>query len=256
MRLDIYLSKNHLAKSRTYAQDAIKEGRVSVNGKTVLKASFDVSEEDEITLLSKEIEFVSRGGLKLYGALQDFEIDVTDKIVADIGASSGGFTDCVLSKNAKKVYSIDVGTLQLSNSLKNHPRVVSMENTNALDLTPDHFHEMIDLVVMDVSFISVTALLGHLIELFPKAEFVVLIKPQFEAGKKFIGKNGIVKDKKVHLHVLNQIVQFLAQKHATIFKMSKCQISGKDGNQEYFVYFTPGLTETSFRLNQMEKLVK
>lgn len=237
MRLDLYLFENGFAKSRTYAADMIKEGRVFVNNKAILKPSYDVSDQ-VVTVSSKDVEYVSRGGYKLVEALRDFHITAENKCVADIGASTGGFSDVVLKQNAKKVYAIDVGTLQLDLSLRNNDRLINMENTNALDLTSDMFDQNVDLVVMDVSFVSIKSLLPHLIHLFNQAEFVVLIKPQFEAGKKFVGKGGIVKDKKVHVNVLLDIYHFLIAQNCHVFGMTLSKTKGKDGNQEYFVYFS------------------
>ena len=255
MRLDVYLMENGFVKSRTYAQDAIKEGRVSVNGKVILKPSYDVNDET-ITLASKDVEFVSRGGLKLYEALKDFKVDLKDAYVADIGASTGGFSDVAIHQGANYVYAIDVGSLQLDDSLRNHPKLKSMENTNALDLIPGDFEHIITNVVMDVSFISIKTLLPHLIQLFDQAKFVVLIKPQFEAGKKYIGKNGIVKDKKAHEKVLEDIYYFLTTNKVNVHDMTISKTKGKDGNQEYFVYFSKDDTLPSMNITKIKKLVK
>lgn len=255
MRLDVYLSENGLVKSRTYAQDAIKEGRVTVNGKIILKPSFDVNDEI-VEITSKEIEFVSRGGLKLFEALKDFNINLKDGVVADIGASTGGFSDVALQQGAKHVYAIDVGSLQLDETLKNNPKLTSMENTNALELSKHDFDQNINYVVMDVSFVSIKSLLPHLIQLFDEAQFVVLIKPQFEAGKKYIGKNGIVKDKKVHVKVLEDIYYFVTSQNCTVCNMTISKTKGKDGNQEYFIHFSKNQERPSFQIQNIKKLVK
>lgn len=255
MRLDVYLMENGLVKSRTYAQDAIKEGRVSVNGKVVLKPSYDVIDEI-VVLASKDVEFVSRGGLKLFEALKDFNLNLEKANVADIGASTGGFSDVALQQGANYVYAIDVGSLQLDDSLRINPKLKSMENTNALDLVPSDFDHVITNVVMDVSFISIKTLLPHLIQLFDQAKFVVLIKPQFEAGKKYIGKNGIVKDKKAHEKVLEDIYYFLTTNKVCVHDMTISKTKGKDGNQEYFVYFSKNDTLPSMNITKIKKLVK
>lgn len=255
MRLDVYLMENGLVKSRTYAQDAIKEGRVSVNGKVVLKPSYDVNDE-EVTLASKDVEFVSRGGLKLFEALKDFNVNLQNANVADIGASTGGFSDVALQQGANYVYAIDVGSLQLDDSLRDNPKLKSMENTNALDLSISDFDHVITNVVMDVSFISIKTLLPHLIQLFDQAKFVVLIKPQFEAGKKYIGKNGIVKDKKAHEKVLEDIYYFLTTNKCCVHDMTISKTKGKDGNQEYFVYFSKNETLPSMNIQKIKRLVK
>ena len=255
MRLDVYLMENGLVKSRTYAQDAIKEGRVSVDGKVVLKPSYDVNDE-EVTLASKDVEFVSRGGLKLFEALKDFNVNLQNANVADIGASTGGFSDVALQQGANYVYAIDVGSLQLDDSLRDNPKLKSMENTNALDLSISDFDHVITNVVMDVSFISIKTLLPHLIQLFDQAKFVVLIKPQFEAGKKYIGKNGIVKDKKAHEKVLEDIYYFLTTNKCCVHDMTISKTKGKDGNQEYFVYFSKNETLPSMNIQKIKRLVK
>lgn len=255
MRLDVYLFENGLVKSRTYAQDAIKEGRVSVNGKIITKPSYDVNDEI-IEIESKSIEFVSRGGLKLYEALNDFKLNLKDCVVADIGASTGGFSDVALQQGASYVYAIDVGNLQLDETLKNHPKLKSMENTNALDLNENDFDHKVDTIVMDVSFVSIKTILPHLIKLFKNANFIVLIKPQFEVGKKFIGKNGIVKDKKSHLNLLEDIYYFLHTQKCNVIDMTISKTKGKDGNQEYFVYFTQNEVSKTMSLDKIKKIVK
>ena len=209
-----------------------------------------------IEIIPIEYEFVSRGGLKLFEALKDFNVDLKDANVADIGASTGGFSDVALQQGANYVYAIDVGSLQLDDSLRNNPKLKSMENTNALDLIPSDFDHTITHVVMDVSFISIKTLLPHLIDLFDQAKFVVLIKPQFEAGKKYIGKNGIVKDKKAHEKVLEDIYYFLTTNKVCVHDMTISKTKGKDGNQEYFVYFSKNDTLPSMNITKIKKLVK
>lgn len=255
MRLDVYLCENKLMKSRTYANVAIKEGRILVNGKAVLKPSYDINDE-QVEVIPKEKEYVSRGGYKLDSALDEFGVFVENKIVVDIGASTGGFSDVCLTRNAMKVYAVDVGTMQLDDSLKSNSKLVSMENKNALDLTKNDIPEIVDLVVMDVSFVSIKTLLPHLIELFDQAEFVVLIKPQFEAGKKYIGKNGILKDKKVHHQILEDIYYFLKSQNCFIHKMTTSKTKGKDGNQEYFVYFSKQSHKTEFNIIRIKDMVR
>lgn len=237
MRLDLYILQNFDLKSRTYASDAIKEGRVLVNGKTILKPSFDITEE-EVVLIPKEVEYVSRGAYKLQSAFSAFQINADSKNIVDIGASTGGFTDFCLKQNAKHVWSVDVGTLQLDPILKEHEKVTCLENTNALNLTKEMVPEPIDLVVMDVSFVSVETLLPFLIQFFDHAMFVVLIKPQFEAGKRYLNKQGIVKDKKVHQQILEHVYSFVKQEGCYVFNMCSSELKGKDGNQEYFIYFS------------------
>jgi 23S rRNA (cytidine1920-2'-O)/16S rRNA (cytidine1409-2'-O)-methyltransferase len=201
MRLDVLMVQKGVFSSRELAKVNIKKGNVLVNGVLCTKPSFEVSEDVSITLITENvIPYVSRGGLKLEKALKEFEINCKDFDVLDIGASTGGFTDCVLQHGARRVYAMDVGTGQLSPTLKDDLRVKSIENTHIKDLTCDQVDSaLFDLIVADLSFISLTKVL----EFFPKflkptGKAIVLIKPQFEVGASFVGKGGIVKDRKAH----------------------------------------------------------
>ena len=210
MRLDQKLTLLYPDLSRSKAQDAIKEGLVKVNDKIITKSSTKIEDDYRIELQEPDIAFASRAGFKLYDVLEDFHIDLQNRIVMDVGASTGGFTDVCLKQGASKVYSIDVGCDQLIPRLKNDPRVVNMEHCNCRYLTKDMFQDKPTFACMDVSFISVKLILPALFQVLDQIELVVLIKPQFEAGKQNIGKNGIVKDAKVHMAVLQDMVQFVA----------------------------------------------
>ena len=195
MRVDLYLYKFGFTRSRQKAQDAISAGGVTIDGQVISKASLDIDETVEHCVqISEACPYVGRGGLKLEGALNAFQIDVAGLTAVDIGASTGGFTDCLLRKGAKKVYAIDSGFGQLADSLQTDTRVVSIERFNARDLSVETLGEQCDLAVMDVSFISQTYILPGVAAVLKSGGcFVSLIKPQFEAGRSAIGKNGIVR---------------------------------------------------------------
>jgi 23S rRNA (cytidine1920-2'-O)/16S rRNA (cytidine1409-2'-O)-methyltransferase len=198
MRLDAFIFSKGYTDSRTEAKSFITDGAVTVNGKTVKKPAFDVSENDVITVDKTSKKFVSRGGLKLDGALSDFGIDVSGRLALDVGASSGGFTDCLLKRGALSVISVDSGSGQLAESLRCDSRVTVKENFNARYMTPSELEYIPDIAVMDVSFISATYIIPAIYSvLSPGGDFVCLIKPQFEVGRENLGKGGIVKSEKL-----------------------------------------------------------
>lgn len=253
-RLDQYLFDENYFDSRTLAKDAINEGRVKVSDKVITKPSYKVTEEDSITITSKEHEFASRGGNKLYYALQDFQIQLDNKVVMDIGASTGGFTDVCLQSNAAYVYALDSGRDQLIHRLKEDPRVKNMEGVNCRYLNKDMFDKKIDFVCMDVSFISIKLIVDAILAVVePPFEFVFLIKPQFEAGKSNIGKNGIVKDKKVHIQVLNDFIHYFKEKNLGIEHLAKSKTIGRDGNQEYLIHLSHLPNHKSFDVSKIVK---
>lgn len=234
MRLDIYLTEKNLAKSRSKAAEYITGGFVLVNGKTVTKASAAVSEEDDVVLAGKPYDYVSRGGLKLEGALVRFGVDVTGKTACDIGASTGGFTDCLLKKGAVRVYAVDSGKDQLDDELRKDSRVVSIEGFNARDLTYDTIGERCSVIVSDLSFISQTYIIPVLPGIAQEdAVFVSLIKPQFECGREALNKNGIVKDKKFHMAAIRKVLSCAAEYGFSPTALMKSVIKGGDGNVEY-----------------------
>lgn len=227
MRLDKYLLEHNYFTSRTKAQAEIKNGNILVNNKKVTTPSFEI-EDGKIIILNK-LKYVSRGGLKLEKAINEFGLDFKDKIILDIGASTGGFTDCALQNNALKVYAVDVGTLQLDESLKENPKVISMENTNILDTD---IQDKIDFIVMDVSFVSISHLLDALNKYLTQDNFLVcLIKPQFEVGK--MVKKGVIKDAKTHIEVINNVNNYLNDAGLYINKLTYSPIKGGSGNIEY-----------------------
>ena len=234
MRLDVFLvEKNHFS-SRQKAQNAIKEGAVCVNGKIVLKPNFECAEFDSIEILKETNPYVSRGGYKLEAAIKHFYLDFKDKVVLDIGSSTGGFTDCALKHGAKLVYALDVGTNQLDESLRNRSDVISMEQTNILDV--ESFPTKIDFIVMDVSFVSITKILPAIDKFLDENNaFVCLVKPQFEVGKIYL-KNGIVKDRTMHIKVLEDVKSVIESYGMGIEKMIASPILGGSGNKEFLIY--------------------
>ncbi len=234
MRLDVYLTEQGLAKSRNKAAEIIEGGFVTVNGKTVTKSSASVTDGDEVLLLGKPYDYVSRGGLKLEGALTRFGIDVTGTVALDIGASTGGFTDCLLKRGAAKVYAVDSGKEQLDSTLRADPRVVSMEGFNARELSHETIGERCGIIVSDLSFISQTYIIPTLSDVSAEeCVFVSLIKPQFECGREALNKNGIVKDRKFHIHAIKRVLSS-AEEHGFIpTDLMKSTITGGDGNVEY-----------------------
>ncbi len=238
MRVDKYLVEKGFFDSRTKAQEALRSQAVLVDGVLIDKPNFEINEAVEIKIIKEICPYVSRGGLKLKGAITAFNIDFKDKVVLDIGASTGGFTDCALKEGAKLVYAVDVGTNQLAASLRNRKEVVSLEQTNILDI--DYFPKPIDYLVMDVSFVSIEKLLPALNRFITEDNALIcLIKPQFEVGKRFL-KNGIVKDKRLHLEVLQNVSTTLASYGLIIYKLIPSPILGGSGNKEFLAYIKRG----------------
>ncbi len=238
MRLDLYLVENNNFTTRSKAALAIKEKDVKVNGKIVTKAGFDVSADDVIEINKDINQFVSRGGLKILKALKIFRIDLTDKIVLDIGASTGGFTDCCLQNGAKRVYAYDVGHSQLDASLLNDKRVLAKENINCRYLNSNDFNENIDFICMDVSFISCTKMFEAISNIlsFDK-EAVILFKPQFEVGSDYLNRQGIVINDKIIEIRLNETIKQAEEFNLKLIDKTVSPIKGKDGNKEYLLYF-------------------
>lgn len=256
-RLDIVLVEKGICESREKAKTNIMAGLIFVNGQRVDKAGEKVKVDADIVFKGEKLKYVSRGGLKLEKAMNTFGIELTDKVCMDIGASTGGFTDCMLQNNASKVFAVDVGYGQFAWKLRTDERVVCMEKTNIRYVTPEDIGIALDFASIDVSFISlrtimpaVKALLGD------KGEVVALIKPQFEAGRDKVGKKGVVRDKEVHLEVINTIINFLMENEFNVLGLSYSPIKGPEGNREYLVYFTKDKEkEGSFELSQIEDVV-
>lgn len=239
IRLDLFL-KNKFGFSRQYIKQIITEEKVIVNGKIIKKAAFGVNENDEITLTeSIEPKYVGRGGFKLEGALKAFSVSLEDMVCIDIGSSTGGFTDCMLQNGASLVYAVDVGTDQLAEKLKNDKRVISMEKTDIRDVDIENVDGGADFIGTDVSFISLKKIADSIKELLnPEGSAIVLVKPQFEAGKENLTKNGIVKNPKVHKKVLKDIINFYRENGLFTVDFTFSPITGGDGNIEYLLYLT------------------
>lgn len=251
MRLDKYLADRF--NSRTKAAQAIEEGLVLVDGKPV-SPSYEYKDGDEITFIQPDEQFVSNGGYKLSKALKDFGFSVAGKVFADIGASNGGFTDCLFQNGAKKVYCIDVGESQLDPGL-NDKNVVILDNFNARNLTKDVFAEQIDGAVIDVSFISLTYILKNVAEVLGDGGYIIaLIKPQFECEGRHIGKGGIVKDTAIHKKVITKICNFALEVGLLPLNLTNAPIK-RDKNKEYLVLLRK-TNNLNLNINQLFKYVK
>ncbi|KAI4446157.1 16S/23S rRNA (cytidine-2'-O)-methyltransferase TlyA [Eubacterium plexicaudatum ASF492] len=236
-RLDVLLVKRGLAPSREKAKTMIMEGNVYVNEQKEDKAGSMFAQEARIEVRGKTLKYVSRGGLKLEKAIERFAISLQDKICMDIGASTGGFTDCMLQNGAKKVYAVDVGYGQFAWQLRQDARVVCMEKTNIRYVTPEDIADVLDFASVDVSFISLTKVLGPARELLKDdGELVCLIKPQFEAGREKVGKKGVVRDQKVHLEVVEKVSDFAKELGFAVLHLDFSPIKGPEGNIEYLIH--------------------
>ena len=232
-RLDAAMAAMGLVPSREQAAHLIRDGQVMVNGVVANRPSTQIEEDARVEITGGQLPFVSRGGLKLHRALEVFPVELKGMVCADIGASTGGFTDCMLQHGALKVFAIDVGTGQLHPSLLENPQVVNMEKTNIRDLPPDAI-EPLDFVSTDVSFISLRHVLPVIYRLLKEdGEAVVLVKPQFEAGRGNVGKKGVVRDPKVHLQVLRDVLRYAAESGLGVTGADYSPIRGPEGNIEY-----------------------
>ncbi len=235
-RLDILLYEKALVESREKGKAFIMEGKVFVNNVKITKAGTRFTEKDSIEIRGLQ-KYVSRGGLKLEHAVKKFSINIKDKICMDIGASTGGFTDCLLQNGAAKVYAVDVGYGQLHWKLRNNNRVIVLERENFRTMEREKIPDIIHLSVIDVSFISLKLIVPKALEfLHEKGEIVALIKPQFEAGKEHVGKGGIVKDPEIHKQVINSLSSFFSQIGLQIVNITESPLLGQKGNKEFLIY--------------------
>ena len=236
-RLDVAVCERGFCETRSKASALIMEGKVYLNGQKALKAGVTVKASDKIEVRGEKMPFVSRGGYKLQKAMQVFPLQLSQKVCMDIGASTGGFTDCMLQCGAQKVYSVDVGYGQLAWSLRTDERVINMERTNFRYLTPEDIAEPLDFASIDVSFISLKIILPVLYTLLKEnGQAVCLIKPQFEAGKDSVGKKGVVRDPKVHAQVIETIIHFAIETGFSIMGLDFSPIKGPEGNIEYLLF--------------------
>ncbi len=237
LRLDQLILKKGIAESRQKARALIIEGKVLVNGLKIEKPGTLVEENSEIKLCGKSLPYVSRGGLKLEKAIREFPIDVKEKVAMDVGASTGGFTDCLLQHGVKRVYAVDVGYGQLAWKLRTDPRVIPIEKTNIRYMNRDLIPESIDMVTIDVSFISLKLVIPKVLEfLKPEGEIVALIKPQFELGPQDIEKGGIVKSEEKRIKAVEEIKKFFEKLNLKVFGITESPIKGQKGNIEYLIY--------------------
>lgn len=236
-RLDVLLVQRGLAPSREKAKAMIMEGNVYVNDQKEDKAGANFDTEALIEVRGNTLAYVSRGGLKLEKALNNFPLALDGLVCMDIGASTGGFTDCMLQNGAAKVFAVDVGYGQFAWKLRQDPRVVCMEKTNIRYVLPEDIGEPLDFASVDVSFISLTKVLPAAKELLKEgAGMVCLIKPQFEAGREKVGKKGVVRDKNVHLEVIQKIIAFATEEGFSVLHLAFSPIKGPEGNIEYLVH--------------------
>ena len=250
-RLDVLLTERNFFDSRARAKAMIMAGKILVDGQKVDKAGTLINVDAQIRILGEEMPFVSRGGLKLQKALDVFKIILSGKIAADVGASTGGFTDCMLQHGAKKVYAIDVGYGQLAWKLRSNVQVVNMERTNIRNVTRKDFLDKLDFISIDVAFISLEKVLPVVYDLLnDSGEVVALIKPQFEAGREHVGKKGVVKDKKIHAAVIERILNFAAELGFEIRGIDFSPVKGPEGNIEYLSYLEKNLSARAFNLEE------
>ena len=253
IRLDQYLVQNGLVQSRERAKALIMAGVVFVNQQKVDKAGEMIKEDAVVEVRGHDIGYVSRGGLKLEKAMKCFPLTPNGKVCMDIGASTGGFTDCMLQNGAVKVYAVDVGHGQLDWKLRNDPRVVCMEKTNIRYVTQEDIEDKINFSSIDVSFISLTKVLGPVKALLADdGQIVCLIKPQFEAGREKVGKKGVVREKSTHLEVIEKVIEFAVSIGFEILNLEYSPIKGPEGNIEYLLYLqnhTDGQTYPEYQVD-------
>ena len=257
-RLDVLLVEKNLVQSRARAKTTIMGGLVLVDGNRIDKAGTMVKVNANIRILGNDIPYVSRGGLKLEKAIKEFGVVLTGKVTADIGASTGGFTDCMLQNGAVRVFAIDVGYGQLDWSLRTDERVINMERTNIRNVTPNDIGELIDLASIDVAFISLEKVLPA-VKAMLKAdgEVVALIKPQFEAGREKVGKKGVVRDARVHLEVIHRVVNIAREMGFITRGLTFSPVKGPEGNIEYLIWLTKdGLAENNVTDELIEQTVE
>lgn len=236
-RLDVLMVERGLAESREKAKAVIMSGNVFVDGQREDKAGASFPDKAVIEVKGNPLKYVSRGGLKLEKAMSHFDVTLDGKVCMDVGASTGGFTDCMLQNGAVKVYAVDVGNGQLAWKLRTDPRVICMEKTNIRYVTREHIAEPVEFASIDVAFISLTKVLEPVKALLTEdGQIVALIKPQFEAGREQVGKKGVVRDKAVHLEVIERILAYASGIGFEVLNLEFSPIKGPEGNIEYLVH--------------------
>ena len=254
-RLDVLMVQRNLAESREKAKALIMSGIVYVNGQKEDKAGTSFEETVQIEVRGNTLKYVSRGGLKLEKAMSRFGVQLAGKVCMDVGASTGGFTDCMLQNGAVKVYAVDVGHGQLAWKLRNDDRVICMEKTNIRYVTPEDIGDRIEFASIDVSFISLTKVLGPVKQLLTdEGQVVCLIKPQFEAGREKVGKKGVVREKSVHLEVIEMVMDYARSIGFGILGLEFSPIKGPEGNIEYLLYLQNILQENGGQEDDVQKI--
>ena len=254
-RVDVLMVRRNLAESREKAKALIMSGIVYVNGQKEDKAGTSFEETVQIEVRGSTLKYVSRGGLKLEKAMNRFGVELAGKVCMDVGASTGGFTDCMLQNGAVKVYAVDVGHGQLAWKLRNDDRVICMEKTNIRYVTPEDIGERIEFASIDVSFISLTKVLGPVKQLLTdEGQVVCLIKPQFEAGREKVGKKGVVREKSVHLEVIEMVMDYARSIGLGIRGLEFSPIKGPEGNIEYLLYLQNILQENGGQEDNVQKI--
>ena len=254
-RLDVLMVQKNLAGSREKAKALIMSGIVYVNGQKEDKAGTSFEETVQIEVRGNTLKYVSRGGLKLEKAMSRFGVQLAGKVCMDVGASTGGFTDCMLQNGAVKVYAVDVGHGQLAWKLRNDDRVICMEKTNIRYVTPEDIGDRIEFASIDVSFISLTKVLGPVKQLLTdEGQVVCLIKPQFEAGREKVGKKGVVREKSVHLEVIEMVSDYARSIGFGILGLEFSPIKGPEGNIEYLLYLQNFLQENGGQEDNVQKI--
>ena len=256
-RLDKILTDKGFFETKSRAQAAIMAGDVKVDGTTITKAGFQLEVKEDTVFEIKSMPFVSRGGFKLDKAIKAFNIDLKNKICLDAGASTGGFTDCMLQNGAKKVYSVDVGYGQIAWKLRTDDRVKVIEKVNVKNCSLEDIYseteEKATFLTMDLSFISITKVIENVIKLANHNEFeiVSLIKPQFEAGKEQVGKNGVVREKEIHIEVIEKVIEYCKSLNLYVKDLTFSPIKGPAGNIEYLIYLTNQQTENNISIEDV-----
>ena len=259
MRADLFLAKGGYAASRTRAQELIAGGCVTVDGRVIKKASEEIGEGEHTVSVEETLAYVSRGGLKLEAALDRFLPNLNGITALDVGASTGGFTDCLLTRGAARVYAVDAGVGQLAQRLREDQRVISKEKLNARNLSPSDINgEIVDLIVMDVSFISATYILPRFPQLLREGgRAICLIKPQFEVGRSMLGKGGIVKDPKAHLFAIERVMAAGEAVGLLPVGLIPSPVMGGDGNREFLICFAYGKTDQPvLRREELAKILR
>ncbi len=250
-RLDVLLVERGLVGSREKAQALIRAGQVIVDGQTVIKPSARFEEDVSLTI-KEPLRYVSRGGYKLEWALENFGVDVSGFVCLDVGASTGGFTDCLLQRGAVRVYAVDVGRGQLDWKLRNDPRVVVLERLHANDISRQHVPEDVDLITIDVSFIPLRRILDNVVRFRkPSGKVIALIKPQFEVHPRFVGKGGVVRSREAKKWAIERVVEKFRQLGLPISGIIKSRPRGPKGNEEFFIYSSP-----DYELSDVESAIE